>query len=132
MCVNGGAGGISQPMSTLMTMKVVTMPMVPPSGVVSVLPHLEYPSNVFGYAIDLTQPAVDQLRNASLGCHLVLISADVPRYPGMARGDLWAASLSCRFVGVAINAGSARGLHEAWGQSSGMRCPLPLSVLFSL
>ena len=70
VCVNGGAVGISQPMSTLMTMKVATMPMVPPSGVVSVLLHLEYPSNVFGYAIDLTQPVVHQLRNASLGATL--------------------------------------------------------------
>ena len=60
-------------MSTLMTMKVVTMKMVPPSvvvSVVSVLPHLEFYSYVFGYATDLTQPAVVQLRNASLGATL--------------------------------------------------------------
>ena len=41
--------------------------------------HLEYPSNVFGFAIGLSQPEVDQLEECLTGCHLVLIPA---RYRG--------------------------------------------------
>jgi len=114
VCVSGGAGGIGQPMSMLMAMNPlvkevsiqdVTMAMVPPSGVAADLSHLEYPSNVFGYAIDPSQPAVDQLEECLTGCHLVLIPAGVPRKPGMTRDDLFG-----------INAGIARGLLEACGK----------------
>ena len=59
------------------------MTMVPPSGVHADLSHLKYPSNVFGFAIDLSQPARDQLEECPTGCHLVLIPADMPRKPGM-------------------------------------------------
>ena len=34
---------------------------VPPSGVDAGLSHLKYPSNVFGFAIDPSQPAENQL-----------------------------------------------------------------------
>ena len=111
VCVSGGAGGIGQPMSMLMAMnplvkKVsiqdVTMAMVPPSGVVVDFSQLEYPSNVFGFAINLSQPAVDQLEECLTGCHLVLIPAGMPRKPGMTCDHLFG-----------INAGIARWLLEA-------------------
>ena len=64
VCVNGGADGI--------------IPMVSPSGVVSVLSHLEYPLSVFGCAIDPSQPVEDQLKEYLSECHGVLTSAGVP------------------------------------------------------
>jgi len=111
VCVSGGAGGIGQPLSLLMSMndlvselsvQDVTMAMVPPSGVAADLGHIEYPAKVKGYAIDPSKPAVDQLEECLSGCHLVLVPAGVPRKPGMTRDDLFA-----------INAGIAKGLVEA-------------------
>jgi len=111
VCVSGGAGGIGQPLSLLMSMneKVaelsvqdVTMAMVPPAGVAADLGHIEYPAKVRGYAIDPSKPAIDQLEECLKGCHLVLVPAGVPRKPGMTRDDLFG-----------INAGIAKGLVEA-------------------
>ena len=92
VCVIGGAGGIGQPMSVLMAMyplvkevsiQDVTTAMMPPSEVDADLSHLMYPSNVFGFTIDLSQLAVDQLEECSTECHLVLIPAGMPQKPGM-------------------------------------------------
>lgn len=111
VCVSGGAGGIGQPLSMLMSMNEnvaevsiqdVTMAMVPPAGVAADLGHLEFPSKVVGYATDPSKPAIDQLEAALSGCHLVLIPAGMPRKPGMTRDDLFA-----------INAGIAKGIVEA-------------------
>jgi len=109
--VCGGAGGIGQPMSMLMAMNPlvkelcvqdVTMAMVPPAGVAADLGHLEKPSRVKGFAIDPSQPAVDQLEECFTGADLLLVPAGLPRKPGMTRDDLFA-----------INAGIAKGIVEA-------------------
>eukprot|EP00439_Symbiodinium_sp_Y106_P086449 s590_g33.t1 len=111
VCINGGAGGIGQPLSMLMAMndsvkevsiQDVTMAAVPPAGVAADLGHLEYPSKVVGYATDPSKPAVDQLEECLTGCHLVLVPAGVPRKPGMTRDDLFN-----------VNAGIAKGVVEA-------------------
>ena len=92
VCVSGGAGGIGQPMSMLMAMNPLvkevsiqdmTMTMVPLSGVDADLSHLEYPSNVFRFAIDPSQPAGGSAGGVPYGCHLVLVPAGMPRKPGM-------------------------------------------------
>lgn len=109
--VCGGAGGIGQPMSMLMAMNPlvkelavqdVTMAMIPPSGVAADLDHLEKPCRVSGFAIDPSQPAVDQLEECLTGADLLLVPAGLPRKPGMTRDDLFA-----------INAGIAKGIVEA-------------------
>lgn len=109
--VCGGAGGIGQPMSMLMAMNPlvkelsvqdVTMAMIPPSGVAADLDHLEKPCRVKGFAIDPSQPAVDQLEECLTGADLLLVPAGLPRKPGMTRDDLFA-----------INAGIAKGIVEA-------------------
>ena len=51
--------------------------LVPPSGVDASLSHLEYPSNVFGFAIDPSQPAEDQLEKCLLGA-IVLVHSQSP------------------------------------------------------
>jgi len=109
--VCGGAGGIGQPLSLLMAMHPsvsqlcvmdVNVAMVPPAGVAADLGHLEKPAEVKGYAIDVSQPAVDQLEECFTGADLLLIPAGIPRKPGMTRDDLFA-----------TNAGIAKGLVEA-------------------
>jgi len=111
VCVCGGAGGIGQPLSLLMSMsdlvgelsvQDVTMAMVPAAGVAADLGHLEKNCKVSPYAIDPKLPAVDQLEDCLTGCHLVLVPAGVPRKPGMTRDDLFG-----------INAGIAKGIVEA-------------------
>lgn len=109
--VCGGAGGIGQPLSMLIAMNPlvkelcvqdVTMAMVPPAGVAADLSHLEMPSRVRGFAIDPSEPAVDQLEDCLAGADLLLVPAGLPRKPGMTRDDLFS-----------INAGIARGIVEA-------------------
>jgi len=109
--VCGGAGGIGQPMSMLMAMNPavgelcvqdVTMAMIPPAGVAADLGHLERPSKVTGFAIDPSQPAIDQLEECLTGAHLLLVPAGLPRRPGMTRDDLFG-----------INAGIAKGIVES-------------------
>merc|ERR1719359_787050 len=80
----------------------VTMAMVPAAGVAADLGHLEKKCSVNAYAIDPSQPAVDQLEECLTGCHLVLVPAGVPRKPGMTRDDLFN-----------INAGIAKGIVES-------------------
>lgn len=111
VCVSGGAGGIGQPLSLLMSMNPavkelcvqdVTMAAVPPAGVAADLGHIEFPSKVKGFATDPSQPAIEQLEECLTGCNLVLVPAGMPRKPGMTRDDLFN-----------VNAGIAKGLVEA-------------------
>jgi len=111
VCVSGGAGGIGQPLTMLMSMNPtvkevsvqdVTMSMVPAAGVAADLGHLEFPSKVVGYSTDPSKPAVDQLEACLTGCDLVLVPAGLLRKPGMTRDDLFA-----------VNAGIAKGIVEA-------------------
>jgi len=111
VCVSGGAGGIGQPLSMLMSMNEsvsvvsiqdVTVSAVPPAGVAADIGHLEFPSRVTGYATDLSKPPVDQLEECLTGCHLVLVPAGMPRKPGMTRDELFG-----------VNANIAKGIVEA-------------------
>ncbi|CAL1164991.1 unnamed protein product [Cladocopium goreaui] len=111
VCINGGAGGIGQPLTMLMAMNEsvkevsvqdVSMAAVPPAGVAADLGHLEFPSKVVGYATDPKVPATEQLEACLTGCNLVLIPAGMPRKPGMTRDDLFN-----------INADIAKGVVEA-------------------
>jgi len=111
VCVCGGAGGIGQPMSLLMSLdenvselcvQDVTMALVPAAGVAADLSHIEKKCKVKPFAIDPKLPAVDQLKDCLTGCNLVLVPAGVPRKPGMTRDDLFG-----------INASIAKGIVEA-------------------
>jgi len=111
VCVVGGAGGIGQPLSMLMTMDKnvkevsvydLNIAMVPPGGVAADLSHLEGSAKVTGYAGELNKPPADFMQKALEGCSLVLIPAGMPRKPGQTRDDLFK-----------INADIAKGIVEA-------------------
>merc|ERR1712203_1284259 len=111
VCVCGGAGGIGQPLSMLMTMDPnvkevavfdLNIAMVPPQGVAADLGHLEGETIVNGYTGTVGEPAVNFTQEALTGCSLVLIPAGMPRKPGQTRDDLFK-----------INADIAKGLVEA-------------------
>lgn len=111
VCVVGGAGGIGQPLSMLMTMDKnvkevsvydLSIAMVPPGGVAADLSHLEGSVTVKGYAGELNQPPANFMGEALKGCSLVLIPAGMPRKPGQTRDDLFK-----------INADIAKGIVEA-------------------
>lgn len=111
VCVCGGAGGIGQPLSMLMALDErvgelsvfdLDIAVVPAAGVAADLGHLERPSKVKAYSLDLKQKPVEELSDCLTGCHLVLVPAGLPRKPGMTRADL-----------LATNAGIAKGIVEA-------------------
>jgi len=111
VCVVGGAGGIGQPLSMLMTMDKnvkevsvydLSIAMVPPGGVAADLSHLEGSVKVKGYAGELGQPPANFMGDALTGCSLVLIPAGMPRKPGQTRDDLFK-----------TNADIAKGIVEA-------------------
>merc|ERR1711912_189661 len=111
VCVCGGAGGIGQPLSLLMSLdknvKEVSVydpsiAMVPPAGVAADLGHIENAVAVKGYSGELNQPPINFTKDALTGCDLVLIPAGMPRKPGMTRDDLFK-----------VNADIAKGLVEA-------------------
>jgi len=111
VCVCGGAGGIGQPLSLLMADNPhvselcvfdLTIAMVPAAGVAADIAHVERKCKVSGYAIDKDDRPVDKLRECLTGCHLVLVSAGLPRKPGMTRSDL-----------LGLNAGIAKNIVEA-------------------
>jgi len=111
VCVVGGAGGIGQPLSMLMTMDKnvkevsvydLSIAMVPPGGVAADLSHLEGKVTVKGYAGELNKPPIEFMKDALTGCSLVLIPAGMPRKPGQTRDDLFK-----------INADIAKGIVEA-------------------
>ena len=85
----------------------MTIATVPPSGADADLSHLEYPSNMFGFAIDLSQPAVDQLEECLTVCHLVLSPAGMPQKLRMTCDDLFKSMLvspgrSSKPVGISV------------------------------
>lgn len=112
VCVCGGAGGIGQPLSMLMSMDEnvaelaiydLTMAPVPPEGVAADLGHIERRCKVKAYVLDpAKQKPVDHLGECFTGCNLVLVPAGVPRKPGMDRADL-----------LNINIGIAQDIVEA-------------------
>jgi malate dehydrogenase len=111
VCVCGGAGGIGQPLSMLMALDErvgelcvfdLNIAVVPAQGVAADLSHLERPSKVKAYSLDLGQKPVEDLGECLKGCDLVLVPAGLPRKPGMTRADL-----------LATNAGIAKGIVEA-------------------
>merc|ERR1740129_64502 len=98
VCVCGGAGGIGQPLSMLMSMDPnvkelaifdLNVAMVPPAGVAADLSHLEGQVEVNGYVMEVGKDPKDYLRECLTGCSLVLIPAGMPRKPGMTRDDLF-------------------------------------------
>jgi len=114
VCVCGGAGGIGQPLSLLMTLDKnvkevsvydLNIAMVPPAGVAADLGHIENKVKVSGFTGELNQPPANFTKECLTGCDLVLIPAGMPRKPGMTRDDLFK-----------VNADIAKGLVEACGK----------------
>merc|ERR1719409_2205963 len=111
VCVCGGAGGIGQPLSMLMSMDSnvkelcvfdLNIAMVPAAGVAADLGHVERKSVVRGYEMIVGGKPIDNLKECLTGCHLVLVPAGLPRKPGMTRDDLFK-----------TNADIAKGIVEA-------------------
>nr|USW07935.1 malate dehydrogenase [Crypthecodinium cohnii] len=111
VCVCGGAGGIGQPLSLLMSMDPnvkelcifdLNVAMVPPAGVAADLSHLERKAAVKGYVMEVGKKPIDFLEECLTGCDLVLVPAGMPRKPGMTRDDLFK-----------TNADIAKGIVEA-------------------
>lgn len=111
VCVCGGAGGIGQPLSMLMSMDPniaelaiydLSVSGVPAEGVAVDLSHIERKCKVRAYVLDPKQKPVDHLEECLSNCHLVLVPAGVARKPGMDRADL-----------LNINIGIARDIVEA-------------------
>merc|ERR1719171_404451 len=111
VCVCGGAGGIGQPLSLLMSTDThckelsvfdLSVAMVPPAGVAADLSHIEKKCAVKGYVMEVGKNPIDYTEDCLTGCSLVLIPAGMPRKPGMTRDDLFK-----------INADIAKGLVEA-------------------
>jgi len=111
VCVCGGAGGIGQPLSLLMSLDPnvselsvfdLTIAMVPPEGVAADLGHIEKKCKVRGYKMAPDDKPINVLQDCLKGCSLVLVPAGIPRKPGMTRADLFK-----------VNAGIAKGIVEA-------------------
>merc|ERR1712166_70161 len=121
VCVVGGAGGIGQPLSLLMSMHpqvthVAVFDMVGAPGVAADLGHINTPAKVTGHGMSLTEFKGDADGNGKVedqaafqakafddaltGCDVVIIPAGVPRKPGMTRQDLFEvnASLNASFA----------------------------------
>merc|ERR1712159_260979 len=111
VCVVGGAGGIGQPLSMLLSMHpqvshVAVLDMVGAPGVAADLSHINSPAKVTGHGMTLKEfngdadgagKVEDQkafqakaFDEALAGCDVVVIPAGVPRKPGMTRQDLFA------------------------------------------
>jgi len=112
VCVVGGAGGIGQPLSLLMSMDSrvkelaiidLNVSMVPAEGVAADLSHLEGKCKVSSVSLVVNEDkAIEKAGDILKGCDLVLVPAGVPRKPGQDRKDL-----------LNINAGIAKGTVEA-------------------
>jgi len=106
VCVIGGAGGIGQPMSMLLSLNpqvshVSVFDMVGAPGVAADLSHIDTPAKVTGHGMSLAQFTGDgkidnqdefqakAFDEALQGCDVVVIPAGVPRKPGMTRQDLF-------------------------------------------
>ncbi|KAF4667387.1 hypothetical protein FOL47_003596 [Perkinsus chesapeaki] len=101
----GASGGIGQPLSMLLKLNPmitnlalydIKQAMVPCAGVAADISHINTPAKVTGYAGD------DELEAALTGANIIVMTAGVPRKPGMTRDDLFK-----------INAGIVRGLATA-------------------
>ncbi|KAF4743098.1 hypothetical protein FOZ63_016708, partial [Perkinsus olseni] len=101
----GASGGIGQPLSMLLKLNPmitklalydIKQAMVPCAGVAADVSHINTPAKVVGYAGD------DELEAALSGANIIVMTAGVPRKPGMTRDDLFK-----------INAGIVRGLATA-------------------
>merc|ERR1719265_1420786 len=109
--VCGGAGGIGQPLSLLMSLDSnvselnvfdLNIAMVPAAGVAADLGHVERKSSVKGYEMVVGGKPVENLKECLTGCDVVLVPAGLPRKPGMTRDDLFK-----------TNADIAKGIVEA-------------------
>jgi len=108
VCVVGGAGGIGQPLSMLLSLNklvshVSVFDMVGAPGVAADLSHINTPAKVTGHGMTLAQfqDKADEViedkdafqaaafDDALKGCDVVVIPAGVPRKPGMTRQDLF-------------------------------------------
>lgn len=131
VCVVGGAGGIGQPLSMLLSMDpavthVSVFDLIGAPGVAADLGHINTPSKVTGHGMTLTEFKGDAdgkgevqdkdafqakaFDDALTGCDVVVIPAGVPRKPGMTRQDLFDlnANLNKNFaVAVAKNCPNA-------------------------
>jgi len=131
VCVVGGAGGIGQPLSMLLSMDpavshVAVFDMVGAPGVAADLSHINTPAKVTGHGMSLTEfkgdgdgkgevADKDAFQAAAFdaalsGCDVVVIPAGVPRKPGMTRQDLFEvnATLNKNFaIAVAKNCPNA-------------------------
>ncbi|EEQ97286.1 malate dehydrogenase, putative [Perkinsus marinus ATCC 50983] len=101
----GASGGIGQPLSMLLKLNPmitklalydIKQAMVPCAGVAADVSHINTPAKVVGYAGD------DEIESALSGANVIVMTAGVPRKPGMTRDDLFK-----------INAGIVRGLATA-------------------
>jgi len=113
VCVVGGAGGIGQPLSLLMTSNPMVkelviidlnVAMVPAGGVAADLSHIEGKCKVANTCV-LTvnvDKAIDKAGDVLKGCDLVLVPAGVPRKPGQDRKDLL--DINCKIAAGTVEA----------------------------
>ena len=115
----GASGGIGQPLALLLKMNPriaelalydVKQAMTPCVGVAADISHINTPAKVKGYAGD------EELSSCLSGSNIVVISAGVPRKPGMTRDDLFN-----------INAKIIKSLAEA----SAKHCPKALNLIIT-
>ena len=115
----GASGGIGQPLALLLKLNPrikelalydVKQAMTPAAGVAADVSHINSPAQVRGYAGD------EELGNCLAGSNIVVITAGVPRKPGMSRDDLFK-----------INAGIVRALATA----SAKHCPGAINLIIT-
>ena len=115
----GASGGIGQPLAMLLKLNPMIAELAlydikqaatPCAGVAADVSHIDTPAQVKGYAGD------EELGTALIGSHCVVITAGVPRKPGMTRDDLFN-----------INAKIVKGLAEACAQ----HCPKAMVLIIT-
>ena len=115
----GASGGIGQPLALLLKMNPriaelalydVKQAMTPAVGVAADVSHINTPAKVKGYAGD------EELGSCLTGSNVVVITAGVPRKPGMSRDDLFN-----------INAKIVKALSEA----SAKHCPKAINLIIT-
>jgi len=133
VCIVGGAGGIGQPMSMLLTLdpnvtEVSVFDMVGAPGVAADLSHIDVPAKVTGHGMTLKQfTGDDEIDNkdefqakafdeALQGCDVVVIPAGVPRKPGMTRQDLFEVNAS---------------LNKSFAEAVAKNCPKAMVAIIS-
>lgn len=111
VCVVGGAGGIGQPLSMLMSLDPnvsklciydLSISVVPAAGVAEDISHISTSVAVSGYSVSKDDRAIEKAEECLTGCNLVLIPAGMPRKPGQDRKDL-----------LSVNANIAKNIVEA-------------------